>query len=90
MYELARAVDFLHPGGCEGWNIFHRNTKSANICLSQDYKLRLIDFGLAKFVQDENSDLNPEPGSMIMTGSTEGLHLEPRSTSVWSMSTRRR
>ena len=36
MYELARAVHFLHSGGCDDWKVFHRDIKSANICLAED------------------------------------------------------
>ena len=54
MFELARAVHFLHTGGCvidgNGWIVFHRDIKSANLCLAEDFTARLIDFGLAKFV----------------------------------------
>ncbi|KAI2494865.1 serine/threonine kinase [Fragilaria crotonensis] len=63
MFEVARAVNFLHSGGCEGWKVFHRDIKSANICLAEDFTARLIDCGLAKFVPDEN--LNIVPGSVI-------------------------
>ncbi len=49
MYQLARSVHFLHSGGCDGIKVFHRDIKSANICLSHNYKAKLIDCGLAKF-----------------------------------------
>ncbi|KAI2494523.1 serine/threonine kinase [Fragilaria crotonensis] len=73
MYRLARAVHFLHTGRCvvagEGWRVFHRDIKSANICLADDYAPRLIDCGLAKFVQDDSPGANPEPlpGSLRST-----------------------
>ncbi|KAI2494864.1 serine/threonine kinase [Fragilaria crotonensis] len=58
MFELTRAVHFLHTGGCKvkgkGWKVFHRDIKSANICLADDFTPRLIDCGLAKFVRDDN------------------------------------
>ena len=59
MFELARAVHFLHAGGCHGWKVFHRDIKSANICLAEDFTARLIDCGLAKFVPDDNSNIIP-------------------------------
>ncbi|KAI2503234.1 serine/threonine kinase [Fragilaria crotonensis] len=63
MFELARAVHFLHTGGCKvagmGWKVFHRDIKSANICLAEDFTPRLIDCGLAKFVRDDNANANP-------------------------------
>ena len=50
MFELTCAVHFLHNGGCDGYRLFHRGIKSANICLAEDYTARLIDCGLAKLV----------------------------------------
>ncbi len=70
MFELARAVRFLHTGGCDGWTLFHRDIKSANISLDEHFRARLTDCGLAKFVPDENSEIIP--GSFILTGSSEG------------------
>jgi serine/threonine protein kinase len=67
MFELVRAVHFLHTGGCAGWKVFHRDIKSANICLSEDFTARLIDCGMAKFVPDENSDMSPVTPSVRST-----------------------
>ena len=50
MFELTRAVHFLHTGGCKGFVVCHRDIKSANICLTEDFTARIIDCGLAKFV----------------------------------------
>jgi serine/threonine protein kinase len=65
MFQFVRAVHFLHTGGCKvagkGWKVFHRDIKSANICLAEDFTARLIDCGLTKFVQDEDSDVTPGP-----------------------------
>ncbi|KAI2512192.1 serine/threonine kinase [Fragilaria crotonensis] len=72
MFEMARAVHFLHTGGCSGWKVFHRDIKSPNICLAEDFTARLIDCGLAKFVPDENSNIIP--GSVTPSiRSTSGL-----------------
>ncbi|KAI2494568.1 serine/threonine kinase [Fragilaria crotonensis] len=66
MFELTRAVHFLHTGGCKvlgkGWKVFHRDIKSANICLSDNFTARLIDCGLAKFVRDSNAT----PGAVTL------------------------
>jgi serine/threonine protein kinase len=70
MFELARTVHFLHTGGFEGWKVFHRDIKSANICVAEDFTAQLTECGLAKFVPEDDSDLNRR--SFILTGSTEG------------------
>ncbi|KAI2503126.1 serine/threonine kinase [Fragilaria crotonensis] len=69
MYQLAKAVHFLHSGGCGGWNVFHRDIKSANVCLDEDFTPRLIDCGLAKLVPDANNATPSE--SIIPTGPTD-------------------
>ena len=51
MYEIARSLHFLHEGGA-GYKFFHRDIKPANICLGTDFTAKLIDCGLAKFVED--------------------------------------
>ena len=56
MFQLARSVHFLHTGGCDNLAVFHRDIKSGNICLTQDYTAKLIDCGLAKFVPDSVGD----------------------------------
>ncbi|KAI2503227.1 serine/threonine kinase [Fragilaria crotonensis] len=69
MFQLVRAVHFLHTGGCKvsgkGWKVFHRDIKSANICLADDFTPRLIDCGLAEFVPDESS--NAIPGTFTIS-----------------------
>ncbi|XP_058812999.1 serine/threonine-protein kinase S6KL [Topomyia yanbarensis] len=44
--EIALALDFLHQAG-----IIHRDLKPENILLDQDYHIRLIDFGLSKWLR---------------------------------------
>ncbi len=55
MYQVARALHFLHSGGCRDGHIrykfFHRDIKSANICLMKDWTAKLIDCGFAKFLE---------------------------------------
>ncbi|KAI2492666.1 serine/threonine kinase [Fragilaria crotonensis] len=70
MFQLVRAVHFLHTGGCkkvtgDGWKVFHRDIKSANICLADDFTPRLIDCGLAKCVPDDN--YSATPGSLTVS-----------------------
>ena len=48
MFQLARSVHFLHTGGCDNLAVLHRDIKSGNICLTQDYTAKLIDCGYSK------------------------------------------
>ncbi|KAI2502797.1 serine/threonine kinase [Fragilaria crotonensis] len=76
MFQLVRAVHFLHTGGCKvagkGWNVFHRDIKSANVWLADDFTPRLIDCGLAIFVQDDNSSVTPESFPVTLQSITGG------------------
>ncbi|KAI2500615.1 serine/threonine kinase [Fragilaria crotonensis] len=69
MYEVARAVHFLHTGAA-GVKVYHRDIKSANICLMKDFTPKLIDCGLAKFVLDRHEAVPSE--SIPQSGSTQG------------------
>ena len=69
MYELARAVHFLHTGGCRDFKVYHRDIKSANICLAEDFTARLIDCGLAKFVPNDNRSSPSETTASVMNSS---------------------
>jgi serine/threonine protein kinase len=60
MFQVARAVNFLHTGGCDNIKIFHRDIKSGNICLTQDFTAKLIDCGMSKFVSEGNNMLHEE------------------------------
>ena len=69
MYGVAKAVHFLHAE-VKGWKVFHRDIKSANICLTEDFTPRLIDCGLATFVEKKHY---ATPSETIMhSGSTVG------------------
>ncbi|KAI2494513.1 serine/threonine kinase [Fragilaria crotonensis] len=77
MFKLVRAVHFLHTGGCkvdgEGWKVFHRDIKSANICLADDLTPRLIDCGLATFVPDDNSSATLGSSPVTLQSTTGGF-----------------
>lgn len=69
IYELTRAVHFLHTGGCKGFIVCHRDIKSANICLTEDFTARLIDCGLAKFVRDDEKALSASVTPSVLNSS---------------------
>ncbi|WMV40413.1 hypothetical protein MTR67_033798 [Solanum verrucosum] len=51
----AKALAYLHH---DCWpRIIHRDIKSSNILLDGNFEARLSDFGLAKFLEDEESDI---------------------------------
>jgi len=49
---LAKALNYLHRGG-SGATCYHRDVKSANVCLTAELTPQLIDCGLAKYVPDD-------------------------------------
>jgi len=60
--DLVRAVHYLHRRG-----FLHRDLKSANVCLAEDFTAKLIDCGLGKLVDD--TDRGPE--SFIMSSGSQ-------------------
>lgn len=48
---------------CHSQNIYHRDIKPENILMSSTYDLKLADFGLGNFVEDENDLLKTECGT---------------------------
>ncbi|KAJ0691329.1 putative protein kinase RLK-Pelle-LRR-I-1 family [Helianthus annuus] len=45
--DVARALDFLHGGVGKQAKVIHRDIKTANILLNDDWKAKLADFGLS-------------------------------------------
>ena len=56
MSDIICAIHYLHTGTKDNLGLFHRDIKSANICLDQNYTAKLIDYGLAKFVLVDDSN----------------------------------
>jgi serine/threonine protein kinase len=70
--DVFTAIRFLHEGSkSEGIAAcFHRDIKSANICLKRDLTAQLIDCGLAKFVQDDDTSTSRSTSSKGTKGYT--------------------
>ncbi|XP_035843095.1 probable serine/threonine-protein kinase PBL17 [Helianthus annuus] len=45
--DVARALDFLHRGVGKQAKVIHRDIKTENILLNNDWKAKLADFGLS-------------------------------------------
>ncbi|KAJ6817243.1 receptor protein kinase TMK1 [Iris pallida] len=53
---VAEALDYLHGGG-NIEPVIHRDVKSSNILLSEDFEPQLCDFGLAKWASSSSSHM---------------------------------
>ena len=68
MFIIICAIHCLHTEKSDKFILFHRNIKSANICLQKNYTAKLIDCGLAKFMPvDDSSSISGIPLSVRNT-----------------------
>jgi Tol biopolymer transport system component len=93
--QIASALSAAHAAG-----IVHRDIKPENIMLRQDALVKVLDFGLAKVAESEETTTNPEEptrewfqtdaGVVLGTSAymspeqTRGLPVDPR-TDIWSL-----
>lgn len=80
--EIAMALDYLHKEKL----IAHRDLKLENVMLSDDFDIKLIDFGLSKVYTKENPILSTFCGSPYYA-SPEVLNQKPYTikNDIWSL-----
>ncbi|MCB9617167.1 MAG: protein kinase [Sandaracinus sp.] len=64
-YEIASAIAAAHADG-----IAHRDLKPANVVLGRDGRARVLDFGIARFVESTETAAEPtgDPDALAMLG----------------------
>ena len=60
MKEICQGVGYAHSK-----NVIHRDLKPANVMLTQDHKVKIMDFGLAKVVSDSITDKTTVKGTPL-------------------------
>lgn len=53
--DVAKALEYLHDGN-PGRICYHRDVKSANVCLKRNFTALLIDYGISKIILGDESN----------------------------------
>ncbi|KAL4582456.1 hypothetical protein LXL04_007006 [Taraxacum kok-saghyz] len=61
--DIARGLEFLHGGGVTQEAMMHRDIKSSNILLGDDWKAKISDFGLSVIVSDSGDVIDKVCGT---------------------------
>ena len=80
VYQLLEALNFLH-NEC---HIIHRDIKPANIILGNDNNIKLLDFGLAAYLKNEN--ISKDNNYLISRKSLKGCALFVASEILYNFS----
>ena len=83
MFDIIRAIHCLHTDTKDNYILFHRDIKSANICLERNYTAKLIDCGLAKFVPVDDSISTSAFPISVRNTSHVGVFGTPGYTCPW-------
>ena len=83
MFDIIRAIHCLHTEKSDNFILFHRDIKSANICLERNYTAKLIDCGLAKFVPVDDSISTSAFPISVRNTSHVGVFGTPGYTCPW-------
>jgi serine/threonine protein kinase len=77
---ICDGIKYLHSIG-----VIHRDIKTENICLTQDFVPKIIDFGFSKFVGEKEENFDPcgtffFVAPEVITGNPYGINVD-----IWSL-----
>ena len=57
-FDVAAVLRYMHEGLDGGAVCYHRDIKSANVCLTADLSVRVVDCGLSKYVTEPHGSFS--------------------------------